>query len=171
VITVGHSTLTADAFIQLVQAAAIEHVVDIRTVPNSKRSPHFARDSMQVWLPRADLSYRWEQRLGGFRRPLPDSKNIALRHSSFRGYADYMQTPLFWHAFDELLGEAAASLTAIMCSEGLWWRCHRRLVADAAVLTRSVGVQHLFLDGRLSPHRITQGARVHDGLVVYDASA
>ena len=167
----GHSTLTADAFIQLVQAADIKHVVDIRTVPTSKRSPHFARDSMQAWLPGADVSYRWEQRLGGFRRPLPDSKNIALRHSSFRGYADYMQTPPFWHAFDELLQEAGASLTAVMCSESLWWRCHRRLVADAAVLTRSISVQHLFQDGRLSPHRITQGARAQNGLVVYDVSA
>lgn len=166
----GHSTLTADAFIRLVDAADIEHVVDIRTVPASKRNPHFARESMQAWLPQADVSYRWEQRLGGFRRPLPNSKNLALRHSSFRGYADFMQTPSFWHALDELLGEAAGSLTAIMCSESLWWRCHRRLVADAAVLTRFVDVQHLFQDGRLSPHRITPGARAHNGLVVYDVN-
>jgi len=82
-----------------------------------------------------------------------------------------MQTPPFWHAFDELLQEAGASLTAVMCSESLWWRCHRRLVADAAVLTRSISVQHLFQDGRLSPHRITQGARAQNGLVVYDVSA
>ena len=152
-------------------SADIEHVVDIRTAPSSKRSPYFARDSMQQWLPSANISYRWEQRLGGFRRPLADSKNLALRHSAFRGYADYMQTPLFWHAFDELLNEAAASFTAIMCSESLWWRCHRRLVADAAVLTKSVNVQHLFHDGRLSPHQVTLGARVHNGLVVYDVSA
>jgi uncharacterized protein (DUF488 family) len=154
-----------------VHAANIEHVVDIRTVPASKRSPHFSRESLQAWLPQAGVSYRWEQRLGGFRRPLPDSKNLALRHPSFRGYADYMQTPLFWHAFDELLVEANTSLTAIMCSESLWWRCHRRLVADAAVLSRSLSVQHLFHDGRLSPHRVTPGARAHNGLVVYDVSS
>ena len=106
----------------------------------------------------------WEAFVG----PRPDSKNIALRHPAFRGYADYMQTPPFWHAFDELLDEAAVARTAIMCSETLWWRCHRRLIADAAVLTRGVAVQDLFHDDKLAAHRVTEGARVHGGLVVYD---
>jgi len=167
-LTLGHGTLTIEAFIALAHNARIEHIVDVRTVPKSKHNPQFAREAMQEWIPPAGLSYRWEQRLGGFRRPRPDSKNIALRHPAFRGYADYMQTPPFWHAFDELLDEAVVARTAIMCSETLWWRCHRRLIADAAVLTRGVAVQDLFHDDKLAAHRVTEGARVHGGLVVYD---
>ncbi len=166
--TLGHGTLAIEAFVSLVLNANIEHIVDVRTVPKSRHNPQFAREAMQEWIPASGLSYRWEQRLGGFRRPQPDSKNIALRHPAFRGYADYMQTPPFWHAFDELLDEATAARTAIMCSEALWWRCHRRLIADAAVLTRGVAVQDLFHDDKLAAHRVTEGARVHGGLVVYD---
>jgi uncharacterized protein (DUF488 family) len=167
-LTLGHGTLTQAAFVAVAADALIARVVDVRTAPGSKRNSHFNRESMAAWLPAAGISYRWEPRLGGFRKPLADSKNVALRHPAFRGYADYMQTPEFWHAFDELLEEAAATETAIMCSESVWWRCHRRLVADAAVLTRGVEVQNLSHDGRLVPHRVTDGARVQDGLVVYD---
>lgn len=124
---------------------------------------------MEDWVSKEGLSYRWEPQLGGFRRPQPDSKNIALRHPAFRGYADYMQTPEFWRALDRLLAEAGAKRAAIMCSESLWWRCHRRLISDAAVLARDVDVQHLFHDGRLAPHHPTEGVRRDNGFIVYDS--
>ncbi|MDQ6780331.1 MAG: DUF488 domain-containing protein [Candidatus Eremiobacteraeota bacterium] len=165
----GHGTISVDAFLQLVELAQIQHIVDVRKIPRSQRHPQFAREAMESWLPQAGLSYRWEPRLGGFRRPAPDSTNVALRHPAFRGFADYMQTPEFWHAFDELVAEAETALTAVMCSESLWWRCHRRLIADAAVLTRGIEVEDLSHDGRLVPHRVTEGARVHNSsVVVYD---
>lgn len=167
-LTLGHGTLPIETFIALARVAEIQHIVDVRTVPKSKHNPQFERTRMEGWLSQAGISYRWKPELGGFRRPLPDSKNVALRNPAFRGFADYMQTPQFWHAFDELLEEVEVAPTAVMCSESLWWRCHRRLIADAAVLTRGVDVQDLMHDGKLVAHRVTEGARVHDGLVVYD---
>ena len=167
-VTLGHGTLPIHAFLELLTGVHIEHVVDVRTIPKSLRNPQFQREALQRSLPAAGLTYRWEPELGGFRKPRADSNNVALRHRAFRGYADYMQTPQFWHAFDVLVAEAAAAATAIMCSESLWWRCHRRLIADAAVLTQGMDVQDLFHDGRLVAHRVTDGARVHGSVVVYD---
>jgi uncharacterized protein (DUF488 family) len=117
---------------------------------------------MADWLAGAGVAYRWEPELGGRRTPVPGSVNHALRHSGFRGYADHMRTPVFWSALDRLLAEAAAAPTAAMCSETLWWRCHRRLLADAAVLVRGAQVLHLDHRGGLEPHRPTDGVR-HDG--------
>lgn len=146
-------------------------VVDIRTAPGSRRHPHFARDRLAAWLPEAGIDYRWEPHLGGWRRARPDSVHTALRHPSFRGYADYMESAEFATALDRVLADAVRRPTVVMCSETLWWRCHRRLVADAAVLTRGAEVAHLGHDRRLSPHRITEGARLADGLVRYDVGA
>ena len=166
--TVGHGTLPADEFARLVAEADIEVVVDVRSFPASRRHPQFAREAMERWLPDADMAYRWEPRLGGRRRPRPDSPHGGLRVPAFRGYADHMETPEFQDAVDDLLAEAGARRTTVMCAESVWWRCHRRLVADAVVLLRGAAVKHLFHDGRLEPHRPTPEARV-DGLrVVYD---
>ncbi len=167
-LTVGHGTLGAGQLAQLLREAGVARVVDIRTAPGSRRHPHFARDQLATWLPDAGVAYRWEARLGGWRRPRPGSVHTALRHPSFRGYADHMGTPEFAAALDQVLEEAAARLTAVMCSETLWWRCHRRLVADAAVLARGTEVLHLGHDGRISPHRLTDGARLAGGQVRYD---
>ena len=109
-----------------------------------------------------------ERRLGGRRPVRPDSPHVALRHPAFRGYADHMASPGFGQALDSLVEWAAARRTAVMCAESLWWRCHRRLLADAAVLLRSVDVRHLLHDGRLVPHSVTDGARVADSHLVYD---
>jgi len=167
-LTIGHGTLAQDEFVALLRGAAIEQLVDVRTAPGSRRHPHFGRDEMAVWLPQAGVAYRWERDLGGFRRPRPDSPNTALRHPAFRGYADHMVTEEFATALDAVLAEATASTTTVMCAESLWWRCHRRLISDFAVLMRGAAVVHLLHDGTLSPHRLTEGVRQDDGLLVYD---
>jgi uncharacterized protein (DUF488 family) len=131
---------------------------------------------MESWLPAAGINYRWEKNLGGHRRPMVGSTNTALRHPAFRGYADYMATGSFAAGLARLLDDAAERPTAAMCAETLWWRCHRRLVADAAVLLAGAAVYHLGHDGRLSAHRGTEGTRIVElngtrGLVYDDAAA
>jgi uncharacterized protein (DUF488 family) len=126
---------------------------------------------MEEWIPRdAGASYRWEPALGGFRKPQPDSSNVALRHPAFRGYADYMQTQTFQKALDTLLHGATEERSVILCSESLWWRCHRRLIADAASLLHGVEVLHLMHDGKLRPHVPTDGVRAtSEGQLRYDS--
>ncbi len=168
VLTLGHGTHAQDAFEHLVRSAGVQTLVDIRIGPGSKRHPQFNRAEMERWLPEAGVSYRWEQRLGGFRRLPPDSPDTGLRNDSFRAYASHMRTPEFRAAIAELLPEAAERTTAIMCSESVWWRCHRRLVSDYLVLIEGVTVQHLMPDGRLVPHPPTEVARVEGDELVYD---
>jgi uncharacterized protein (DUF488 family) len=122
---------------------------------------------MAEWVPASGVAYRWEPRLGGFRRAAPDSPNTALRHAAFRGYADYMRTPEFVAALDGVLAGATDRPTAVMCSESVWWRCHRRLIADAAALLRDVEVLHLMHDGSLRPHAPTDGVRRDGDLLLY----
>jgi uncharacterized protein (DUF488 family) len=169
-VTVGHGTLGAEELTRLLGGAGIVSLVDIRTAPGSRRSPHLHRFELAKWLPEGGIDYRWEPALGGFRRSQPGSPNVCLRNSSFRGYADYMETPDFWQALDAVLREVERRTVTVMCSESVWWRCHRRLVADAAVLAREVAVEHLMHDGRLVPHRLTDGVRLTDeGHLRYDA--
>jgi len=178
-LTVGHGTATAEELAGLLKGAGVERLVDVRTAPGSRRHPQFAREAMAGWLAEAGVAYRWEPELGGFRKALPrgaqgpdpDSVNRALRHPAFRGYADYMRGPRFWAALDRLLAEAAAAPTAAMCSETLWWRCHRRLLADAAVLVRGAEVLHLDHRGGREPHRPTEGVRRDGDLLAYDLGA
>ena len=159
----GHGTATVEELVALLRRAGVERLVDVRTAPGSRRHPHVRREAMAGWL--------GEPELGGFRKPAPQSVNHALRHPAFRGYADYMRTPPFWAALDRLLAQAAAAPAAAMCSETLWWRCHRRLLADAAVLVRGAEVLHLDHRGRLEPHRPTEGVRRDGGLLAYDLGA
>jgi uncharacterized protein (DUF488 family) len=166
--TVGHGTLPEDEFAALVTGAGIGLIVDVRSFPASRRHPQFRREAMERWLPDAGVAYRWEPRLGGRRRPRPDSPHGGLRVPAFRGYADHMETAEFGDAVDDLLAEAGTRSTAVMCAESVWWRCHRRLLADAAVLLRDAPVEHLFHDGRLDPHRPTPEARVDGRRLVYD---
>ena len=168
-VTLGHGTADSDELAALLRIASIESVVDVRTVPKSRRHPHAAREAMEIWIPqKAGATYRWEPRLGGFRKPRPESPNVALRHPSFRGYADYMETETFATALNELLDDAT-DRTAVMCSETLWWRCHRRLIADAATLLHGFTVKHLMHDGKLQPHVPTAGVRVlPTGVLRYD---
>lgn len=169
-LTVGHGTLDADRFAALVGAAGVGRVVDVRSYPGSRRHPHFGREAMAAWLPAAGVAYDWAPALGGRRKVASGSPNVALRHEGFRGYADHMATAEFSAALDGLLAEVAAGpRTAVMCSESVWWRCHRRLLADATVLLRGVDVRHLLHDGRLTDHAVTDVARVDGDRLVYDA--
>ena len=170
-LTVGHGTLEQAELVKLSRGAAIEWLVDVRTAPGSRRNPHVARAALEQWLPEAGIAYQWEPRLGGWRRADPASVNTALRNESFRGYADYMQSGVFWEALDGVLATSANQRTAVMCSESVYWRCHRRLIADAAVIGRAAKVLHLGHDGRLCPHALTEGVRWQNGSPVYDVGA
>jgi uncharacterized protein (DUF488 family) len=168
-ITFGHGTASEDRITGLLHGAGVSALTDVRTAPGSRRNPQVGRAELARWLPGAGISYRWEKRLGGFRRPAPDSPDVAWREPAFRGYAGHMREPDFLAAIGDVLVQAAAERTTVMCSESLWWRCHRRLIADFAALARGYTVRHLMPDGRLVAHRPSPGVRLRaDGLLVYD---
>ncbi|MCR6647473.1 MAG: DUF488 domain-containing protein [Cellulomonas sp.] len=170
--TFGHGTLSQAAIVDVLHGAGVEQVVDVRRFPGSRRHPHVARDEFERWLPAAGVAYRWEPRLGGRRRSDPAEAAVDpwWQVEAFRAYAAHARTVDFGHAIDELLAGAAASRTAVMCSESLWWRCHRRLISDVCVLLHDVPVQHLGHDGRLTAHLPAAGARVTARGLVYDRS-
>ena len=168
-LTFGHGTATAERMTELLRGAGVTGIIDIRIAPGSRRNPHVARAELERWLPEEGISYRWDKRLGGFRRPSPDSPDVVWREPMFRGYAEHMRTPGFIEAIDEVVAEAETRRIAVMCSESLWWRCHRRLVADFVSVARGMPVRHLMHDGRLEDHRLSPGLRLRDdGLLVYD---
>ncbi|HEU5158973.1 MAG TPA: DUF488 domain-containing protein [Streptosporangiaceae bacterium] len=168
-VTFGHGTAAIEEIVSLLRGAAVVSLVDVRTAPGSRRNPAVARAELERSLPESGIVYRWDKRLGGFRKVPPESPDVVWRNDAFRGYAAHMRTDTFRAAMDELLAEAAERLTAVMCSESVWWRCHRRMIADFALLARGVPVRHLMHDGRLDMHRVSEGARVRDdGLLVYD---
>jgi uncharacterized protein (DUF488 family) len=169
-VTFGHGTASAQRITELLHEAQVAAVVDIRIAPGSRRHPHVARAELERWLPDGGICYRWDKRLGGFRRPAPGSPDVAWREDMFRGYAGHMRTSEFLDAAAELIAEATTRRVAAMCSESLWWRCHRRLLADFVSVARGMPVRHLMHDGRLQEHRPSPGLRVtDDGLLVYDA--
>jgi uncharacterized protein (DUF488 family) len=169
-LTYGHGTETAERTAAILRAAGVSSLVDIRTAPGSRRNPQFARAALEEWLPAAGIAYRWEKRLGGFRRPGPDNPDVAWREDMFRGYAEHMRSADFIEAVDAVLAEAETRQVAVMCSESLWWRCHRRLLADFVSVARGTEVRHLMHDGRTEAHRPSPGLRLRDdGLLVYDA--
>ena len=167
--TIGHGTLDAEAFIALVRAAGVEEVVDVRRFPGSRRYPHFGNDEMATWLPPHGIDYRWMPSLGGRRTPSKMSANVGLRNPQFRAYADHMTSGEFRDGIVELLIRSAGCSVVLMCAESVWWRCHRRLLADYLVLVAGAPVEHLFHDGRIVPHPTTPEARVADDRLVYDA--
>jgi uncharacterized protein (DUF488 family) len=169
-LTLGHGTMSEEEFIDLVCGIGVSRVVDIRSVPGSRHNSQFGRADMEGWLPAAGVEYGWEEALGGFRKTSPASPNVALRHPAFRGYADYMLTDEFSIAVDDLLQSSVDVLTVVMCSESVWWRCHRRLVSDYVALVRGTEVRHLMHDGTLREHRLTEGVRAAGDFVVYDQS-
>jgi uncharacterized protein (DUF488 family) len=168
--TVGHSTLSADAFTNTLRAAGVTVAADVRRFPGSRRSPHFGAAEMARWLDAAGIAYRPFLELGGRRIPSPDSPNRGLRNTAFRGYADYMATPEFARAFAALIALARERPVAMFCAETLWWQCHRRLLADAAVLLEGFEVRHLTPSAR-SSHVLTPGVHVVDGAPRYDDGA
>jgi uncharacterized protein (DUF488 family) len=155
-----------DAFIALLMAHAVTRLADIRSIPRSRRHPHFSIDNLSVSLPAAGIAYRHFPGLGGLRKPRSDSGNTAWRHPAFRGYADYMETPAFEAALTSLMEYALDAGGAMMCAEAVWWRCHRQLVADALV-ARGVAVRHIASATAAPPHELTGFARVVEGRVSY----
>lgn len=165
--TIGHGESSVEEFLARARRAGLESIVDVRSIPASRRHPQFIGTAMDAWLRAAGIDYRWEPDLGGFRRTSAESPNIGLHHASFRGYADYMASDVFAAALARVLDEAAERRVAVMCSETLWWRCHRRLIADAAVLLHGAGVLHVDGRGEVEPHRVTPEARREDAILVY----
>jgi len=168
VYTVGHSNRTLDALLGILRSHRIERVADVRTVPRSRHNPQFNAEALEISLPAAGLAYDRLPRLGGLRRPRKDSRNLAWRNESFRGYADYMETPEFEKGIAELLALARDRRTAIMCAETVYFRCHRSLIADA-LLCRGVAVVHLLDVKKTVDHRLTSFAKIEDGRPVYPA--
>jgi uncharacterized protein (DUF488 family) len=161
-LTVGHGPDDRDRLGARLSGAGITSLVDVRRFPGSRNNPDVRREELAVWLPAAGIDYRWEERLGG-RRRLPPDEPVAdawWTVTQFAAYAAHTRTPEFRAALDALLDEAGAATVAVMCSESVWWRCHRRLIADVAVLGRAVPVDHLMPDGRLAAHRPSAGAVV-----------
>lgn len=169
VLTVGHSTRSLEAFAGLLRAHGAEHVVDVRTVPRSRRNPQFNRETLPEALAAYGIGYMHLPSLGGLRHPHADSPNTAWHNLSFRGYADYMATPEFAVGLDELLALAGQRRVAIMCAEAVPWRCHRSLIADA-LLVRGVQVEDILSATRRAPHRLTPFASVEGTRIIYPAT-
>jgi uncharacterized protein (DUF488 family) len=167
--TVGHSTRSLEDLLALLAGAdggGIETMVDVRTVPRSRRLPHFNRQALAEELPAHGVQYVHMPELGGFRHASPTSTNTGWHNASFRGFADYMQGDAFEEALASLIEIAAESRTAIMCSEAVPWRCHRSLISDA-LTARGIPVAHLVGRGRPQRHALTSFAHVEDGRVTY----
>jgi uncharacterized protein (DUF488 family) len=159
-LTVGHGPSGREELGARLAGAAVDVLVDVRRFPGSRNNPDVAREALQEWLPASGIGYRWDERLGG-RRRLPPGEPVAdgwWTVTQFAAYAAHTRTPEFTAALDDVLAAAATATVAVMCSESVWWRCHRRLIADVAVLGRAVPVMHLMPDGRLSAHRVSAGA-------------
>jgi uncharacterized protein (DUF488 family) len=171
-LTVGHGTASADELAALLKGADVELLVDIRRFPGSRAHPAMRREEMEHWLPEAGVDYRWDIRLGGRRslsKDQDDDTDSWWQVKAFRAYAAYTRTPEFGAALGDLLGDARGRRTAICCSESLWWRCHRRLIADVLEMTADLTVLHLGHNGQLSRHPVAEGARRReDGAVVWD---
>lgn len=164
--TIGHSTRPIEVFISLLKAHEVNRLVDIRTVPRSRHNPQFGKEALAESLAAAGIAYTHLPGLGGLRRTSAASPNKGWRNSSFRGYADYMQTPEFAASLEEAIGLAHESRIALMCAEAVPWRCHRSLVADA-LLARDICVEEIIDTARRQPHKLTSFARVKGHSVTY----
>jgi uncharacterized protein (DUF488 family) len=164
--TVGHSTRSFEELVALLRAHGVTQLADVRTVPKSRRHPHFSQESLSRALPGAGVAYRHFADLGGLRKPHADSRNTGWRHNGFRAYADHMETPAFAAALEQLIEWGLAGPTAIMCAEAVWWQCHRQLIADALV-ARGHEVRHIMTLSSAPPHKLTAFARVDKGRVSY----
>lgn len=167
--TVGHSTHPLDEFIDLLTAHGITMIADVRRYPGSRKYPHFNADALSAGLAESGIGYAPFPELGGRRPPRPDSPNTAWRNHAFRGYADYMETGAFRAAIDRLTALAREERVAIMCSEAVWWRCHRSLIADS-LKAHGYEVLHIMGGGEAREHPYTSAARVVRGEVTYRGS-
>jgi uncharacterized protein (DUF488 family) len=168
--TIGHGARDIDTFLELLDLSGIRRLVDVRTAPGSQKHPHFGRDALEASLASRGIEYVWRKEMGGWRKARPGSRHKAIRSAGFRGYADHMETAEFREARDWLIGTSAEVPTAVMCAESLWWRCHRRMLADG-LLAAGCQVAHIMEGGRRDPHRLHPAARLQDGAPVYDVEA
>lgn len=164
--TIGHSNHPIDEFIQILQAYGIEEVVDVRTIPKSRHNPQFNEEELQEELRRHNIEYVRLEGLGGLRHTIKTSVNTAWKNASFRGYADYMQTPEFARAIGELIDLGKEKRVAIMCAEAVPWRCHRSLIGDA-LLVRGIQVEDIMNEKTRKPHRLTPWAKVDGDRITY----
>lgn len=164
--TIGHSTKTLEDFIDVLDSFDIKALVDVRSFPGSRRYPHFNRETLKTSLESRGIDYLHMPELGGRRKARPDSLNMIWRNESFRGYADYMETEPFREGAERLSTLARERRTAIMCSEAVWWRCHRSLISDY-LKAKGVDVIHILGREKAEPHPFTSAARIANGEVSY----
>lgn len=169
IFTIGHSTRPISEFIGLLHAHGVGRIIDIRTIPKSRHNPQFNADVLAASLRAARIRYRHLKSLGGLRHPRRDSINLAWRNSSFRGYADYMQTPEFEAGLDRAIELAAKTPSALMCAEAVPWRCHRSLVSDSLVV-RGFRVLEIISAAEPKEHKLTPFARVRGKKITYPAA-
>lgn len=165
--TIGHSTRDADEFLGLLQAYDIGLLVDVRSLPGSRKYPHFDKEQLEISLPANGIRYLHLPALGGRRKAAKDSPNTAWRHPAFRGYADYMESVEFAEAFSELELLASELPTAYMCSEAVWWRCHRAMISDQLKLNGWT-VLHIISPTKADKHPYTSPAKIIDGQLSYE---
>ena len=168
VFTIGHSTRSIEELLALLHAHGVEWLLDVRTVPRSRHNPQFNRDTLPESLRQAGIAYRHMPELGGLRHARSDSVNMGWRNTSFRGYADYMQTSEFEAGIETLIATATHEPCVLMCAEAVPWRCHRSLIADALVV-RGIPVKHILSVTRANPHILTPFANVHGTHITYPA--
>jgi len=167
--TVGHSTRSLGEFIELLDGNTIEAVADVRSFPGSRKFPHFNIEVLSRSLPDAGIDYHHIKQLGGRRKVRPDSPHTVWRNESFRGYADYMDTDEFKKGIEQLLVLAAEKRTAIMCSEAVWWRCHRSMISDH-LKAEGVIVEHILGPSKTETHPYTSAATIVDGRLIYGSA-
>ena len=166
--TIGHGNRTFDELVEALRAHEIAQLVDVRSFPGSRRNPQFGREQLHRNLPASGIAYVWMKDLGGRRRVHPVSPNTGWRVEGFRAYADYMDTPEFAAALEELIRVAHDTPTAYMCAERLWWQCHRRLLSDALTV-RGFAVIHILDPQKSDPHKLTEFLRLENGRLLYPA--
>ena len=164
--TIGHSTHSLEEFTRILQSVNIECIADVRSFPGSRKFPHFNREALEVSLHYCQIEYIHFRELGGRRKVKPDSVNINWRHPAFRGYADYMETESFRNAINELEKLGNRRRTAYMCSESLWWRCHRSMISDWLKL-QGWTVLHITGTGKILEHTYTSASRILNGQLLY----
>jgi uncharacterized protein (DUF488 family) len=164
--TVGHSTLAIEDFLARLRSFQIDLLADVRSFPGSRRYPQFNKEILKSSLESAGIRYEHFRELGGRRRAKPDSLNVAWRNESFRGYADYMETEEFRAGIARLLELAGKQRAAIMCSEAVWWRCHRSMISDY-LKVKGIEVKHIMSEVKSEPHPFTSAARVVNGELSY----
>lgn len=167
--TIGHSTRTIEEFLALLKQYHITELIDIRTIPKSRHNPQFNGPDLAHVLRNHHIGYRHAKNLGGLRHTHTDSINTAWKNSSFRGFADYMQTAEFAEGIEELIKIAQEKTVAIMCAEAVPWRCHRSLIGDA-LLARGMHVEDIYSMTSIKPHTLTPWAKVTGTTVTYPAS-